>query len=172
MAISSLDQLLAANAAGQTFKYVWTKQNPTLFVAGDYEITDQHFPLLNNNWDIGAGIKIPLTYDFFTKLHQTRAEQRQGQIRRAALQDQVRLEVRQACEQLAYWQEEAAWRSRTSRVVQGIYEKAAPAASASLAKLKALATVVSIRLSQLEAVTEHALARAHLERAVGRDISP
>ena len=33
MAISSLDQLLAANAAGQTFKYVWTKQNPTLFVA-------------------------------------------------------------------------------------------------------------------------------------------
>ena len=49
---------------------------------------------------------------------------------------------------------------------------AAPAASASLAKLKALATVVSIRLSQLEAVTEHALARAHLERAVGRDISP
>jgi len=29
MAISSLDQLIAANAAGQSFKYIWCKQNTT-----------------------------------------------------------------------------------------------------------------------------------------------
>ncbi len=149
-----------------------SRRYPTLFIAGDYQVTDQNFPLLNNNWAIGMGVKLPLTYDFFTKLYQKRAEQRQGQIKRAALQDQVRLEVRQACEHLSYWQEEAVQRSQRSRVVSGIYEKASSESSASLAKLKALSTVARFRLAQLEAVTEHALARAHLERAVGREISP
>jgi len=107
-----------------------------------------------------------------TKLRQKRAEQRQGQLKRAELQDQVRLEVRQACEQLAYWKLEAGLRSQQYRAVSGIYDKAAPAAAASLGKLRALMTVIEMRLSYLESVTESTLARARLERAVGRDLTP
>ncbi len=149
-----------------------SRRYPTLFLAGDYEVMDQRFPLLNNNWDFGAGIKIPLSYDFFTKLRQRRAEQRQGQLKRTALQDQVRLEVRQSCEQLSHWKQEAALRGQQYRAVLGLYEKAAPAAAASLGKLRALKTVLELRLSYIEAVTEHTLARARLERAVGRDLEP
>ena len=149
-----------------------SRRYPTLFLAGDYDFTDQHFPLLNNNWDVGIGIKLPLTYDFLTKLRQKRAEQRQGQLKRAALQDQVRLEVRQACEQLAYWKLEAGLRSQQSMTVSGIYEKGAPGAAASLGKLRALMTVIEMRLSYLESVTESILARARLERAVGRELAP
>ena len=148
------------------------RRYPTLFLAGDYDVTDQHFPLLNNNWNVGIGIKLPFTYDFLTKLRQKRAEQRQGQLKRAELQDQVRLEVRQACEQLAYWKVEAGLRSQQSRTVSGIYEKAAPEAAASLGKLRALMTVIEMRLSYLESVTESTLARARLERAVGRELTP
>jgi outer membrane protein TolC len=149
-----------------------SRRYPTLFLSGDYEIMDQRFPLLNNNWDVGAGIKLPLTYDFFTKLRQKRAEQRQGQLKRAALQDQVRLEVRQACEQLNYWELETSLRGQRYRTVSGIYEGASATAAASLAKLRALMTVIGMRLSYLEAVTEFTLARARLERAVGRDLAP
>ncbi len=149
-----------------------SRRYPTLFLAGDYGVTDQHFPLLNNNWDVGVGIKLPFTYDFLTKLRQRRAEQRQGQLKRAALQDQVRLEVRQACEQLAYWRQEAGLRGQEYGAVSGIYEKAAPASVASLGKLRALMTVIEMRLSYLEAVTEQALVRVRLERAVGRDLAP
>ena len=149
-----------------------SRRYPTLFLAGDYEVTDQHWPLRNNNWDIGAGIKLPFTYDLFTKLRQKRAEQRQGQLKRAALQDQVRLEVRQACDQLAYWKLEAGLRNQQYRTVSGIYDKAAAGAAVSLGKLKALMTVIEMRLSYLESVTESTLARARLERAVGRDLAP
>ncbi|MCX5797826.1 MAG: TolC family protein [Elusimicrobia bacterium] len=149
-----------------------SRRYPTLFLAGDYDFTDQHFPLLNNNWDVGIGIKLPFTYDVLTKLRQKRAEQRQGQLKRAALQDQVRLEVRQACEQLAYWSLEAGLRSQQFRAVSGIYDKAAPAAPASLGKLRALMTVIEMRLSYLESATESTLARARLERAVGRELAP
>jgi outer membrane protein TolC len=149
-----------------------SRRYPTLFLAGDYDLTDQRFPLLNTNWDVGIGIKLPLSYDFLTKLRQKRAEQRQGQLKRAALQDQVRLEVRQACEQLAYWSLEAGLRGKEYGAVSGIYEQAAPAAAASLGKLRALMTVIEMRLSYLEAMTEQALARVRLERAVGRDLAP
>jgi outer membrane protein TolC len=149
-----------------------SRRYPTIFLSGDYEVMDQHWPLRNNNWDIGVGIKLPFTYDLFTKLRQKRAEQRQGQLKRAALQDQVRLEVRQACEQLGYWKLESGLRSQQFRAVSGIYQKAAPTAAASLGKLRALMTVIEMRLSYLESVTESTLARARLERAMGRDLAP
>ncbi|MDD5627526.1 MAG: TolC family protein [Elusimicrobia bacterium] len=149
-----------------------SRRYPTLYLAGDYDFTDQNFPLRHNNWDIGVGIKLPFTYDIFTKLLQRRAEQRQGQLKRAALQDQVRLEVRKACEQLSYWRLEAGLRSAQYRAVSGIYEKAAPGSAASLGKLRALMTVIDLRLSHLESLTESTLARARLERAVGRDLAP
>ena len=149
-----------------------SRRYPTLFLAGDYDFTDQRFPLLNNSWNVGVGIKLPFTYDVLTKLRQKRAEQRQGQLKRAALQDQVRLEVRQACDQLGYWKLESGLRSQQFRTVSGIYQKAAPAAAASLGKLRALMTVIEMRLSTLESVTESTLARARLERAMGRDLAP
>jgi hypothetical protein len=41
-----------------------------------------------------------------------------------------------------------------------------------LDKLRALMTVIEMRLSSLEAATESTLARARLERAVGRELKP
>ncbi|MFA6002788.1 MAG: TolC family protein [Elusimicrobiota bacterium] len=149
----------------------WGRRNPTLFVASDYEVTAQHFPLRNNNWDLGIGIRIPLTYDFFTKLRQKRAEQRQGQLKRAALQDQVRLEVRQACEHLQYWQAEMSTREAQYRAVAKLFESLPAGAGPVLARLKALNSVLDLRLSYLTSVTEHILARARLERAVGRELA-
>jgi len=149
-----------------------SRRNPTLFLAGDYEVTAQRFPLRNNNWDFGVGIKIPFTYDFFTKLRQKRAEQRQGQLKREALQDQVRLEVSQACQSLEYWQHELALREAQYRRVARLYEAVPAGAGPGLARLKALLSVLELRLSFLTSVTEHTLARALLERAVGRDLAP
>lgn len=147
------------------------RRNPTLFLAGDYELTDQTFPLKKNNWDFGVGIKIPLTYDFFTMLRQKRAEQRQGQLKRSALQDAVRLEVLQSCESLEYWQRELALRETQYQKVSRLFSEA-PASGPALARLKALLSVLDLRFSYLSAAIEHALALAHLERAVGRDLAP
>ncbi|MBI2386194.1 MAG: TolC family protein [Elusimicrobia bacterium] len=146
------------------------RRNPTVFLAGDYELTAQRFPLKNNNWDVTLGIKIPFAYDFWSQIKQKRAEQRQGELTRAELQDRVRLEVRQAAETLAWWQSEWPRRESQWKRVQALYDDAAGRAGATLSRLRARDGVLELRLAHLSAVTEHILARARFERAVGREL--
>ena len=148
------------------------RRYPTLFLAGDYELTDNHFPLRKNNWDVTIGIKLPLSYDLWSQLKQKRAEQRQGQLARAELQDRVRLEVRTSAEGLRYWQDEVPRRQAQWRRIQALLDAAAGKAGAALSKLRAREALLELRLAYLAAVTEHLLARARLERAVGREIAP
>lgn len=148
------------------------RRHPTLFVAGDYEVTDQRFPLKRNNWDVSVGLKLPFSFDYWSQLKQKKAEQRQGQLARADLQDRVRLEVRQAAETLAWWQSEWPRREARWRRVQILLDAAAGKPGAALTRLRARAGALDLRLSHLEAVTEHILARARFERAVGRELQP
>jgi len=143
---------------------------PTVFFAGDYELTAHRFPLKNNNWAMTLGIKIPFAYDFWSQIKQKRAEQRQGELTRAELQDRVRLEVRQAAETLAWWQDEWPRRESQWKKVSGLYEAAQGQPGSALARLRARDGVLDMRLSHLSAVTEHILARARFERAVGREL--
>lgn len=145
---------------------------PTVFIGGDYEVTGLDFPLRQNNWDATIGIKIPFSYDFWTQLRQKRAEQRQGQLKRAELQDRVRLEVRQAYETLLYWQKEWPLREAQYRRVESLYSAASGQAGPPLSKIRAMGGVLDLRVAFLSAVTEHILAKAKVERAVGRPLEP
>ncbi len=146
------------------------RRNPTVFLAGDYELTAQRFPLKNNNWDMTLGITIPFAYDFWSQLKQKRAEQRQGELTRAELQDRVRLEVRQAAETLRWWQEEWPHRESQWKKVSSLYDDAVGKPGGALSRLRARDGVLELRLAYLSAVTEHILARARFERAVGREL--
>lgn len=146
------------------------RRNPTVFLAGDYELTAHRFPLKNNNWDVTLGIKVPFAYDFWSQIKQKRAEQRQGELTRAELQDRVRLEVRQAAETLRWWQDEWPRRESQWKKIQALYDEAAGKPGPALSRLRALNGVLELQLSHLAAVTEHILARARFERAVGREI--
>ena len=148
------------------------RRYPTVFVAGDYELTSQTFPINKNNWDVTVGVKLPFTYDLFSQLKQKRAEQRQGQLARSDLQDRVRLEVRQAANTLSFWQDEFPRREKQWRRVQSLYEAASGKAGAMMSRLRAREGLLQLRLDYLAAVAEHLLARARLERAVGREIQP
>ena len=145
---------------------------PTVFAGGDYEVSNSGFPLRNVNWDASIGVKIPFAFDYFTQLAEKRAEQRQGQIKRAELQDRVRLEVRQAYENLMYWQKEWPQREAQYRKVQVMYDNLARQGGSALARLRGMTGVLDLRLAYLTAVTEHLLAVARLERAVGRPLNP
>jgi outer membrane protein TolC len=148
------------------------RRYPTVSLGGDYELTAQSFPLRKNNWDVTLGVKIPLTYDLWSQLKQKKAEQRQGQLARSDLQDQVRLQVRQAAESLRYWQEEWPRREKQWRRIKELYEAASGKAGSAMARIRARQGLLDLRLAYLSAVTEHLLARARLERAVGREIAP
>lgn len=145
---------------------------PTIYLAGDYELTNTEFPVKENNWDATVGIRIPFAYDYWTQLKEKRAEQRQGQLKRAELQDRVRLEVRRAYSDLQYWQKEFPLREQEYQRLQALYDAAQRQPGGSpLARIRALSALLDLKVSYLTAVTEHILALARLERAVGREVS-
>jgi outer membrane protein TolC len=147
------------------------RRNPSLFLAGDYELTGQRFPLRNNNWDMTVGIKIPFSYDYWTELKRKKAEQRQGELKRAEVQDRVRMEVRQAYENLQYWQREFPRREQLYKRVKELFDAAAAQAPGqSLSRARAMVELGEIYLRYLTAVKEQILARAELEWAVGREL--
>lgn len=153
-----------------------SRRIPTIFLASDYELTSTRFPasdtVKNNNWAATVGVRIPFSYDYWSQLKQRRAEQRQGQLKRAELQDHVRLQVRRAYADLQYWQSEVPLREAQWRRVQGLYDAAARSAGGALGRVRAVSSVLELKLAYFTAVTEHVLALARFERAVGRRVGP
>jgi len=147
------------------------RRYPTVALGLDYELTDQSFPLKQNNWDATIGVKLPFAFDFWTQHTQRLAEQRQGEIARAELQDQVELEVRRAYLDMGYWQAEWPRREEELKTLQALVEEARQGAAQALESLRAQARLFGARQAYLKAVTEHILARARFERAVGHQLA-
>lgn len=143
------------------------RRTPSVLLGMDYELTGQTFPLRQNNWDATLGVRLPFSLDFWTQHNQRVSEQRQSEVRRAELRDQVQLEVRRAYADLMHWQAEWPRREKDWLALKDLVDRAgAPAASPSW--LEASKLVLDARKSLLEAIAQHASARARLERAVGR----
>ena len=84
----------------------------------------------------------------------------------------MRLEVRQEAESLRYWQDELTRREKQWRRIEELYAAATGKPGSVMSRIRAREGVLDLRLAHLAAVTEHLLARARLERAVGREIAP
>lgn len=146
-----------------------SRRYPTLALGVDYEITGQEFPLRQNNWAATFGIRLPFAFDFWPQHTRKLSEQRQAEIKRAELKDQVHLEVRKAHRDLLYWQTEWSTRekeyARLKRLLNLAENKSMGRPSTAM---RAAAGVLAAHKRYLTALTEHLLARARLERAVGR----
>ncbi|MFC1679321.1 TolC family protein, partial [Elusimicrobiota bacterium] len=147
------------------------RRNPQVLLGLDYEVTGPEFPLRRNNWDATVAVRLPFSFNFWPQHRRKVAEQRQGEIMRAELHDRVHLEVRKAHRELLYWQEEWPRREQEYLELKKLLEGASAGGSPSIRVLRASARVLAARKRHLESVTEHILARARLERAVGRILS-
>ncbi len=145
---------------------------PTVFLDGDYGVVNQSNQIqaiTQTNWDATLGVKIPIAYDYLSQLSQKQAEQRQGDLKRSELEDQVRLEVRNAHESVSYWQKEAPRIHARYEEISSSLRALAPKLG-TLRRLKALESLLDLKFSLLDALASAATARAELVRAVGRDI--
>ncbi|MDE2292152.1 MAG: TolC family protein, partial [Elusimicrobia bacterium] len=143
------------------------RRNPSVLLGLDYELTGQTFPLKQNNWDATVGVRLPFTLDLWAQHTEKLSEQRQSEVRRSELRDQVYLEVREAYNDLMHWQQEWPRREKEVQRLEELLRKA-DLAPGSASWLKAESLVLAARKQVLEAVAAHAVARARLERAVGR----
>ena len=124
----------------------------------------------SNNWAASIAIHFPLSYDIWTQVVQRRAQQRQGDLKRAELQDKIRFEIITAHKDLEFWDAETRKRTETLASVEAEYGEAAKNTPASLPALRAVYALFDLEKACLEGVYQQLMARIKLEWARGRDL--
>lgn len=153
------------------------RRNPTIYLGASYDVNAYKFSSLTddsaraNNWLASLAIHFPLSYDIWTQVRQRKAQQRQGELKRAELQDSIRFEILSAHRDAVSWQAEAEkLADETARMKDG-YEAASRSARPSMAALRALCALCELERKSLDAVYNQLLARIRLEWAQGRDFA-
>lgn len=126
--------------------------------------------LKDENFQATLALKLPFGYDYGTQLKQKRAEQRQSNLKRAAIEDAIRSEVLEAYNNLMFWQKETAVRISTW---DSINKELGDLNYNTLSKEEAIKVFnyyYEAGVDYLEGIKEHMLALARLELAVGQDI--
>ena len=149
------------------------QRNPTVAFGAGYELRDSDLALRTSNWNATVNLNLPLFDGFSTlsRIRQSRDQAELGRVKKAKLQDQVLLDVRQAYQECLHWQDEIAIRQKESQRVDDL----ASSYSLSKAPLSEWLQYHSWRLEthveRDQAIYEHTIARAKLERAVGRPLN-
>ncbi len=152
------------------------RRYPTIYLGASYDLNASRLSSLSDprerygGWLASVSVRFPLSYDIWTQVQQRRAQQRQGELKRAELQNDIRFEIMAAHRAAAYWQEEAARLASELAEAQEAYGAAAGVSGPSLAGLRALCALCALEKKYLDAVYSQLLARIRLEWARGRDL--
>lgn len=148
-----------------------SRRHPEVLAGGSYEFSGTDFPLRDTNWNMTVAVNFPLSFHFYPEIGRRRALRRQGQLRRAELQDNVRLEVRRAYEDYVFWRGEITALDAAAAEARGIAERALDAGGAAEAAMRGLVAVLDLEERLIAARETTLRSRAKLERAIGRDIA-
>ena len=153
------------------------RRYPNVYLGGSYDVIGYRIDSLDNNsirsnnWAASIAIHFPLSYDIWTQVVQRRAQQRQGDLKRAELQDRIRFENLNAHKDLEFWDAETAKRKETLDAVKKEYAAAVKASPAPPAALRTLCAISDLERSYLEGVYQQLMARIKLEWARGLDLA-
>ena len=153
------------------------RRNPTIYLGASYDVNADKFSSLAddsvraNNWLASIAIRFPLSYDIWTQVHQRKAQQRQGELKRAELQDTIRFEIISAHREAVSWQAEAEKLGVEAARMRDSYAAASRTARPSMAALRVLCALCELEQKSIEAVYNQLLARIRLEWAQGRDFA-
>ncbi|MDO8803056.1 MAG: TolC family protein [Elusimicrobiota bacterium] len=153
------------------------RRNPTINLGASYDVNAYKFSSLAddsaraNNWLASIAIHFPLSYDVWTQVRQRKAQQRQGELKRAELQDTIRFEIISAHREAVSWQAEAEKLGVVAARMSDSYETASQGARPSMAALRVLCSLCELEKKAVDAVYNQLLARIRLEWAQGRDFA-
>ncbi len=153
------------------------RRYPTIYLGASYDMNAYRISDMTdnsvraNNWLASVAIRFPLSYDVWTQVQQRRAQQRQGELKRVELQDEVRFEIISAHKESAFWQAEAGRLAAETARAEADYEAALKASRPSMTALRSLCTLCDFEKKSIDAVYNQLLARARLEWARGQDFA-
>ena len=123
------------------------------------------------NKQVSLSVQLPLTYTISKQIAQKRAEQKKNNLRRAAIEDKIQVQVATSFENNRFWQEEVLNRQATYNGLEKMLtQDAKQAPHTGLAPLHALQAYLQTAQLYLQAVRENHIAKAQLEWAIGQDL--
>jgi outer membrane protein TolC len=148
------------------------KRYPDVMLGVSYDKLGQNVnDLSDDNFQATLSLKLPLGYDFASRLKQKRAEQRQTILKRASITDSIRAQVTEAYNNLTFWQKEAAVRAKTWGEIRQDYKNLKNTPASKEQSAKALEYYYKTGVRYLEGVKRCLLAKIQLEFAIGRDLN-
>ena len=146
-----------------------SRKYPDLILTGSYERLG--FDSLDDeNKQVSLAVRLPLPYNLFTQSTQRKAEQKQSTLRRAEIEDTIRVQVARHYADMLFWQTEVLSRQETWNNVQKALSRAERSAAVELNSLEALDAYYQTGQSYYLAVRENLSAKAALEWAIGQDL--
>ena len=146
-----------------------SRRYPDLILTGSYERLGFD-DLDDENKQVSLAVRLPLPYNLSTQNAQRKAEQNQSTLRRAAIEDAIRVQVAENYADLIFWQAEVFSRQQVWRDVKKLLAQAEKTAAADLNALEALDAYYQTGRNYYDAIRQNLTAKAGLEWAIGQDL--
>ncbi len=149
--------------------FALSRRYPDLILTGSYERLGPD-DLDEENKQISLAVRLPLPYNLSSQMVQRKAEQKQSTLRRAAIEDKIRVQVAENYAELAFWQTEVFSRQHAWQEVQKTLARAEKAARPGVSALEALDAYYQTGKNYYDAVRHNLASKAGLEWAIGKDL--
>lgn len=146
-----------------------SKRYPDILLYASYERVGDS-DLDDENRQVSLAVRLPLPYTFSQQVSQKKAEQKKGTLHRAAIEDNIHVQVTSSFEKMAFWQEEVKTRQNNYQEIQSLVKQNLPAVSSGVTPLEALQGYLQTAQLYLKALRENHIAKAELEWAIGKDL--
>ena len=147
-----------------------SKRYPDIILNGSYEQMGAD-TLEDVNKQVSLAVRLPIPYNFSEQIAQKKAEQRKSSLRRAAIEDKIRIQVASNFESMRFWQDEVLERQAVYRDLKTRIETAGKtAAKTGTSPLEALLAYEQTAAGYFEAILKNRVAKAELEWAIGQDL--
>lgn len=146
-----------------------SRRYPDLILTGSYERLGTE-NLDDENKQISLAVRLPLPYNIATQTSQRKAEQKQSTLRRAAMEDKIRVQVAENYTNLLFWQKEVFARQNTWQEVQKLLNKTENSSRVNLNALEALDAYYLSGKDYYQGILHNLTSKASLEWAIGRDL--
>ena len=147
-----------------------SKRYPDIILNATYEQLGAD-TLSDTNKQVSLAMRLPLPYNFSSQIAQKKAEQEKSSLRRAQIEDKIRVEVTRSFEEMRFWQDEVLARQRNYNTLTDLFQKAKKSGTKQgLAPLQAVQAYAQTAYDYLDALRQNLIAKAELEWAVGQDL--
>ena len=147
-----------------------SKRYPDVILNASYEQLGVN-SLDDVNKQVSLAVRLPIPYNFSEQIAEKKAEQQKSSLRRAAIEDKIRVQVAESFENMLFWQTEVLDRQTAYNGLNALLTQAAKnTPKTGTAPLEALQDYLQAAQGYFQAVRNNAVAKAELEWAIGQDL--